>query len=84
VVEGLLGAELRVGNTSITASSNFASMGNNRLVWSQPANGLYIYNTSTTIHLSTPAVGRWVTLRSRGGQLTVAELQVYNIGKPAA
>ncbi len=84
--ERTVGAELRVGNTSITQYSDTSKIISNPLVWKQPPNTTYADGSATTVDLNTTAVGRWVTLQNFNPSndleavLQVAELQVYGAG----
>ncbi|KXZ46267.1 hypothetical protein GPECTOR_45g137 [Gonium pectorale] len=77
--ERLQGAELRVGNVSVTNAAG--SIAGNALVWTQGAPlGAC---AAEVVVLRRPVVGRWVTLQNRnpaaGGVLHITELQVFGV-----
>lgn len=87
--ERTVGAELRVGNTSITQYSDTSKIATNPLVWKQPPGTIYQNGVPTTVDLNETAVGRWVTLQNfnpdvndteEQNVLQVAELQVFGSG----
>ncbi len=62
--ERLVNAEIRIGNVSISTQADTRKLGQNALVWKQPAGHIATTNAIYIITLPKPVQGRWVTLQN--------------------